>query len=129
MEYCFRVDGEVVTVTMTSAEKDKGTLDYDQVVLPDGRIGVRDYAAEAQARKLSGRKNVAPEWPVHSDAAGVHPDDAPAAQAESTRRGVPTEFHPETGCAIFRSRGHRTKYCRAFGYFDRDGGYRDAQRR
>lgn len=65
------------------------------------------------------------KWPLKSDAAGVSVDEVDAAQKESARRGVPTEFDRNTGQAIFRSRGHRKEFCKAYGLIDRDGGYGD----
>ena len=47
------------------------------------------------------------------------------AEAHAESIGVPTEFDKESGDAIFRSRGHRKRYCRACGFHDKDGGYGD----
>jgi len=57
---------------------------------------------------------------------GVHPAQRMEAMAEADRLGIPTEFN-EQGQAVFRDRNHRKRYCEAFGYFDRDGGYSDPQ--
>lgn len=64
-------------------------------------------------------------WPVLSDALGVLPRQIDEARQSAARRGVPTDFSPD-GRAIFRSRGHRSAYCKAYGFHDRDGGYGDA---
>jgi len=63
-------------------------------------------------------------WPLCSDAVGVHPQHRRAAYEDSVRQGVPTEFN-EQGQAVFHSRSHRKRYCRAIGYRDLDGGYGD----
>lgn len=66
--------------------------------------------------------------PIHSDSLGVHPRQVAKAQADAAKKGVPTEFDKK-GRPIFTSRQHRKQYCEAYGYFDRDAGYGDAQRR
>ena len=66
---------------------------------------------------------------MESDAAGVGVNQVERAQEHSVEIGVPTEFNPRTGAAIFRSRGHRKAYCEKVGLFDRDGGYGDPQKR
>lgn len=67
-------------------------------------------------------------WPMHSDAAGVNPNQREEAYRESVASGVPTHFD-SSGCAIFTSQGHRRKYCEAHGLYDRNGGYGDPQRK
>ncbi len=70
---------------------------------------------------------------LHSDALGVHPDQAEEAMQHADSIGVPTEFDKETGCAIFRDRGHRCRYVQEMNkrhpeltpIVDRDGGYSD----
>lgn len=70
------------------------------------------------------------QWPMRSDAFGVHPDQAAEAYAESVKAGVPTEFDSKTGEAIFRSRGHRRRAVEALSpMYDLDGGYSDPQPR
>ena len=63
-------------------------------------------------------------WPMKSDAAGVHPDQIQEAYRHSVTAGIPTEFTPD-GRAIFTGRKHRRDYCRAIGLHDRNGGYLD----
>lgn len=65
---------------------------------------------------------------IHSDALGVHPKQITEARESAIKKGVPTEFDKK-GRPIFTSRLHRKRYCEAYGYFDRDGGYGDAQRK
>jgi len=48
--------------------------------------------------------------------------------ADDRRKGVPTDYTRD-GCPIFTSRAHRKRYCEAHGYFDRNGGYGDPQKR
>ena len=83
-------------------------------------VWTRDFSSE--------QGGVAPNcanWPMKSDAAGVHPDQIRDARKESTRFGVPTDFDKKTGQAIFNNRSHRARYLKAKGYFDRNGGYGD----
>jgi hypothetical protein len=67
-------------------------------------------------------------YPMKSDAVGVHPSQRMEAIAESRALGVPTDFTSD-GRAVLESAGHRKRYCEALSYFDKDGGYRDPQRR
>jgi hypothetical protein len=69
-------------------------------------------------------------WPMHSDAFGVHPSQAAEAYRESVAAGVPTEFDPRTGQAVFRDRYHRKRAVEALSpMYDLDGGYSDPQPR
>lgn len=65
--------------------------------------------------------------PLHSEALAVHPDQIVEASEDAVKKGVPTAFDSE-GRPIFTSRQHRTQYCRAYGFHDRQAGYGDAQR-
>ena len=64
-------------------------------------------------------------WPMASDAAGVNPDQIKEAMEGARKAGVPTEFNRD-GQAIFTSREHRKRYCKALGFYDRSGTYGDA---
>lgn len=65
--------------------------------------------------------------PLESDALAVHPDQIAEAREDAARAGIPTDFTPD-GRPMFTSRGHRARYCKHYGFFDRDGGYSDSQR-
>jgi hypothetical protein len=84
-----------------------------------GKVFTRDYRAEH-----SDFKNTPGNWPMKSDAAGVHPDQIQEAVNHSIKNGVPTSFTSD-GRAIFTDANHRKKYCRLIGLHDRNGGYRD----
>lgn len=91
----------------------------------DGRTGKVVDLADKPRRRLG-----VAQWPMRSDAFGVHPSQAAEAYAESVKAGVPTEFDPTTGEAIFRSRGHRKRAVEALSpMYDLDGGYSDPQPR
>jgi len=119
--YCFanKETGERLEVIWTIAEmeskcenhayKDENNVVWD-----------RDFATEhGQMHANCGN------WPMKSDAAGVHPDQIGEASTEAKRFGVPTNFDKQTGQAIFTSRSHRAQYLKAKGYHDKDGGYSD----
>lgn len=84
----------------------------------DGLTFKRDFRGELSPRACTGN------WPMYSDAAGVHPDQIKEAYEKSVKDGVPTQFTPD-GRAIFTSRKHRKDYCRTIGMHDRNGGYGD----
>jgi hypothetical protein len=65
-------------------------------------------------------------WPLRSEALAVHPDQIGEATVSAIKRGVATDFD-RSGAPIFRTRGHRTAYMKAYGFHDKDGGYGDAQ--
>lgn len=88
-----------------------------------GDVAFRDIVSEHR-----GVAHHPGNWPLLSDAAGVHPAQVGEATAEATKVGVPTNF-TEDGRAIFTSAGHRKKFCEAHGLFDRNAGYSDPQRR
>lgn len=67
-----------------------------------------------------------PQWPIHSEAAAVDPEDIPYATEFLKKRGVNTEFD-KIGCPIFTSQAHRKKHCEAVGLYDRNAGYGDPQ--
>jgi hypothetical protein len=58
-------------------------------------------------------------WPMKSDGAGVHPDDAEKAHQESIRNGVPTEFTKD-GRAVFTSLRHQRAYLKSVGLHNND---------
>ncbi len=63
---------------------------------------------------------------LKSVALAVHPDQVAEACADAEAKGVPTNFTAD-GCPEFRDRDHRKRYLQAYGFFDRDAGYGDAQ--
>lgn len=91
-----------------------------KVKISGGRWAYRDIVAEQR-----GMKPNPGIWPMHSDFAGVHPNQCQEAYDHSVRNGVPTEFD-KTGAAIFTSRKHRKDYLRIAGLYDRNAGYGDA---
>ena len=117
------MNDEVFEVFMTFDEFDAhGARGRDLVIFDDGRVGYRDVVADHRRHQQT-----AGNWPMVSEAMGVHPDDNMKATKEMTRLGIPTEHRD--GCPVFTSPTHRKAYCEALGFYDRNGGYSDPQRR
>ena len=93
-----------------------------QQVRVAGRRATRDFVAEGSKTHPAGN------WPMYSDNLGVNPDQIPEVEAHSVAIGIPTHFNSE-GQAILTSPGHRKRYAEALGFFDRNGGYSDPQRK
>jgi hypothetical protein len=123
--YCYRKvgSGELVEFYMTPDEM-QARSDNGFITLDDGNEAVRDFQAEHAPRKRTRGES----WPLESEAMGVHPDQIPEMKRLAKEHGVPTDFTPD-GRAILRSRGHRKKFAETFGFWDRNGGYGDPQRR
>lgn len=77
-------------------------------------------------RILSTRLHTPPpgNWPMYSDALGVHPDQIEEARAHAEACGVPTDFTPD-GRAILRSPKHRKLLARTLAMHDRNAGPSD----
>lgn len=86
-----------------------------------GDVMRRQFQAESPAHRPG-------NWPMVSDAVGVNPDQSAAASEHARSIGIPTEFNSQ-GQAVFTSARHRKKYCEAIGFYDRNGGYSDPQRK
>ena len=71
--------------------------------------------------KKSKTTSVSATWPMKSDSVGVNPDQVKSAREHAQKIGVPTDFCPETGCAIFTSAKHRKQYCEKTGYYTMGG--------
>tara|TARA_R110002020_G_scaffold60572_4_gene163959 strand:+ start:684 stop:1058 length:375 start_codon:yes stop_codon:yes gene_type:complete len=120
--YCFEnvSTGERQELVMSISEMESKTDGEKGYVDGQGVQWRRDFAAEQ-----GGFDGNCSNWPMKSDAAGVHPDQIGEARKEAKRFGVPTNFDGKTGQAIFSSRAHRAQYLKAKGFHDRNGGYGD----
>ena len=58
-------------------------------------------------------------WPMTSDALAVHPKQIAEFREHARKSGVPTDF-TKTGEPILTSPGHRRKYMKSRGFFDRN---------
>lgn len=75
--------------------------------------------------QLGSVRQVTGTWPLECYQMGVNPSEVREFIEDARRRGVPTEFNPRTGDAIFTSRAHKKKYCRTYGYHCSNGGFGD----
>ena len=67
-------------------------------------------------------------WPFAAELALERmADQKVESEQDAAAKGVPTEFaRTEFGCApVFRDRGHRNQYLKAYGLYDRGAGYGD----
>lgn len=62
---------------------------------------------------------------LRSDALAVHPRQIKEAMDDAKKKGVPVDFLSD-GRPEFTSREQRANYMRAYGFFDKSGGYGDA---
>lgn len=67
-------------------------------------------------------------WPIHSDAMGVHPKQAAELQRFLASQGVNCEVDNE-GRPVLTCPSHRKAVAEARGFYDRNGGYSDPQRK
>lgn len=61
---------------------------------------------------------------MFSEALAVHPDQIPETEVMLARKGLRCKFD-EYGRPELTDRKHRRDIIKAFGHFDRDGGYGD----
>ena len=114
-------NGEVVDIMMSVTEMQRRQNKDGWIVLDDGRKARRSY---------KGRLPVTPStYPKRSDAMGVHPSQVKEARAADERLGVPIQYDKKTGEAVYESKSQRKKHCEAHGFFDRNGGHSDPQRK
>jgi hypothetical protein len=111
--YCYRLeDGRIVLRNCPVGKAPK-------VINHNGFKGERDIVAEHQ-----NHMDTPGNWPMHSDALGVNPDQIPEAVKQLAEAGVHAEFNAE-GQMKIESRQHRNRVLEASGMFDRDAGYGD----
>jgi len=87
-----------------------------------GKQMSRDFLAEHGVRRAA-----CDTYPYHSSAMGVAPSQVAEAMAFDKQHGISTTYNSD-GEPEFRSRGHRKRYCEAYGYVDRNAGFSDPQR-
>ena len=98
----------------------RGMNDDELPVLCDicSFVMCRDWQADF------GRQHFGDIWPMASYAAGVNPKQIPEMRMFDAKHEVPTDY-TEDGDPVFKSPGHRRKYCQAHGLFDRNAGHSD----
>ncbi len=119
-DYKNTTTGEKTSIFMTISQMEKRSR-ADMSIDLDGVRWERDLESELNTTSMGS----CAVWPMKSDAAGVHPDQVGEYRKDSMRKGVPTDFDPKTGQAIFKSRSHRAQYLKSYGMHDRNGGYSD----
>jgi hypothetical protein len=68
------------------------------------------------------------KWPIHSDSMGVNPNQREALIAHLASQGVRCEVDA-AGRPILTDPAHRRAVAEARGFYDRNGGYSDPQRK
>lgn len=63
-------------------------------------------------------------WPMRCEASAISPDQIPEMREWNAKRGISVDYD-RLGRPEFRDRTHRSKCLKAWGYHDRDGGYRE----
>lgn len=116
--YCYRTkDGALHEVTLSDTERRRREK-KGRMKLPNGKIGVRDIAAEHGGFRDLSEKNFPKGGKQDHWAVAVHPSQVAEADAKASALGVPTE-HNREGSPQFTSAQHRAKYLRKFGFVDR----------
>ncbi len=105
-------DGEIVERTFpTVPEPEK----RKRIVCEDGQVAERHLGAEAKASTV--KKGCYDHmWPLHSNAAGVHPS-----QVEEATKKFPHHQYDKEGRMVFRSKGHRRQCLKDIGMHDPKG--------
>jgi hypothetical protein len=87
------------------------------------------YKTLYKRTRSTGRAGGNRPWarPQVCEALAVHPKQIKEAVNDAVKKGVQTDFDRQ-GRPLFRDRDHRKRYCQAYGIFDKDGGYGDAQK-
>jgi hypothetical protein len=125
-------NGELVEIKLTFEQVlDRQVAGY--ITLKDGTEARRDIAGEKEregATKAPRRIGTSPGWPRTSLAAGCLPKQAKEFTEQARKEGrTGIRFCPKTGDCKYSDKTEFKKYLEARGFFDNDGGYRDAQPR
>lgn len=101
------------TVECTCGNKAKW---YRSVIIAPAKEGVKNWGTCGN-------------WPMKSEALGVHPSQVNSAREHAKKIGIPTEYTND-GCPVFTSKSHRKRFCEhpTIRVYDRDGGYGDPQK-
>ena len=82
------------------------------ILLDDGRVALRDFAAEHTSRRAGSG------WPMTCFASGVHASQADELRRYLADRGCPTEVTRD-GDPVYTSASHRKKALKLRGMYDR----------
>lgn len=111
-------DEEVIELFMSFAEFDR-RVKNGQITLDDGRVAKSYFNSKSGISTFSGN------YPMVSDAAGVHPSQIKEHMDHLRQMGCGQVNHTKDGSVIFESKGQRRKVLKALGLFDRNAGYSD----
>jgi|HubBroStandDraft_2_1064218.scaffolds.fasta_scaffold639216_1 hypothetical protein len=96
--------------------------------LIDGQEVTREVFEESFPDKPLGDGTGLIGWnPLASESLAVNPKQIAAAKEDAQKKGLGQVEFTKDGRPIFESRAKRAAYMNAYGYFDRNGGYGDAQ--
>lgn len=95
------------------------------------KAGCKGLHTFADARASGEGKRITPgaAYPYWSDSLGVAPEQIPQFMEADRKAGFATEYNPVTGQLKITDRGFRKRYCQHLGFYDRNGGYGDPQKR
>lgn len=117
--YQFVTDhGEKVELHLTFAEFDKRVKD-NRIVLDDGRDASYDWSGHSFV------STVPSNYPMESDAMGVHPAQIKEHMEHLRKMGCGQVDHTPEGAVILRDKAQRRQVAHALGLFDRNAGYSD----
>jgi len=112
--------GEVVEVHLSFAEFDR-RVKNGKIRLDDGEVGIYDWRQHKLTKTLPGN------YPMESDAAGVHPAQIKDQIEHLKNMGCGFVEHSKDGNPIFHDKAQRKHVCEALGLFDRNASYGDPQ--
>lgn len=111
-------NGDIIDLQMSMAEHAK-RVKNDTIKLPDGRIAKTDWSA------YSFISTVPANYPMESDAMGVHPSQIKEHMEHLRKMGCGQVDHTPEGAVILRDKSQRRQVAHALGLFDRNSGYSD----
>jgi hypothetical protein len=102
-------------------------LEHREKLLRNPLTGKMEWVKVSDLVPQPGTNGIA-KWPIHSDAMGINPSQVAEAQAVLAAHGVSTEYDNQ-GRPVLTDARHRRRHAEALGFFDRNGGYGDPQRK
>lgn len=115
------------------ATKKKAKAKKKPVVVDEMAKHRKRYEWDSKKKKLveikqAPRTHGITRWPIHSTAMAVNPKQRDELQQYLASKGVQCEVDRD-GCPVLTSPAHRKAVAEARGFYDRNGGYSDPQRR
>lgn len=126
-EYMFRSDDSGVVFRM-DIPKER----MKEILLSGGKLRMKSKLTgkevTASAIGITPRKGIVPKegtYPMVSGAMGVNPIQIPEMLQQAQEQGLRGISFKDNGDIVFSDARARREYCRAFGAYDRNGGYSD----